>query len=101
MAIGGGTKRAARPSGNARIAARLRKKLLMRLEKVTDAIPDGAVTEVKAAAREDGATTLFKLRDLTAAYRDLAEDAEADGGADVEDLTVLAELLKEEQGMLP
>lgn len=83
-------------TGNARIAARLRKKLLMRLERVADAIPDGAVTEVKAPAQADGATTLFKLRDLTAAYRDLAEDSAADGGGDVEDLTPLAELLREE-----
>ena len=92
MAIGGTGAR-----GNARIAARLRKKLLMRLEKVADAIPDGAVTEGKAPAREDGATTLFKLRDLTAAYRDLAEEPEGEASAqgDVEDLTALAELLKE------
>ena len=82
-------------TGNARIAARLRKKLLMRLEKVADAIPDGAVTEVKAQAKDDGATTLFKLRDLTAAYRDLADDLPTDGGGDVEDWTPLEELLKE------
>ncbi|MBR1820444.1 MAG: hypothetical protein IJ769_02345 [Clostridia bacterium] len=64
----------------------------MRLEKVADAIPDGAVTEMKA--QDDGATTLFKLRDLTAAYRDLAEDMPGDGGGDTEDLTPLEELLK-------
>ena len=89
---GGGLK------GNARIAARLRKKLLMRLEKVADAIPDGAVTEMKGAAREDGSTTLFKLRDLTAAYKELAEAPEdgGEGQGDVEDLSVLAELLKGE-----
>lgn len=101
MAIGEAEKRhrAAAPRGNARIAARLRKKLLMRLEKVADAIPDGAVTEVKAPAQADGATTLFKLRDLTAAYRDLAEEPEgeaAGGEGDVEDLTVLAEMLRED-----
>lgn len=65
----------------------------MRLEKVADAIPDGAVTEVKA--QDDGATTLFKLRDLTAAYRDLAEDSEAFDGEDEEDLSPLEELLRE------
>ena len=97
MAIGEAEKRSrATLRGNARIAARLRKKLLTRLEKVTDAIPDGAVTEVKAPAQADGSTTLFKLRDLTAAYRDLAEGPEGDGslGEDVEDLTALAEMLR-------
>ncbi len=95
--MGDGARRGGTLTGNARIAARLRKKLLVRLEKVADAIPDGAVTEVKGAARKDGSTTLFKLRDLTAAYKDLAEAPE-DGGVqgDVEDLAVLAEMLKEE-----
>ena len=79
--------------GNADIALRLRKKLLMRLERVADAIPDGAVTELKA--QDDSATTrLFKLRDLTAAYKDLAGEIEAGESGDVEDLGVLAELLK-------
>lgn len=98
MDLGRDAGRAARLTGNARIAARLRKKLLVRLEKVADAIPDGAVTEVKGATREDGSTTLFKLRDLTAAYKDLAEAPEAGGavGGDVEDLSVLAEALKGE-----
>ena len=95
--IGGRDRRAgggAGLTGNARVAARLRKKLLMRLEKVADAIPDGAVTEMKAQDKDDGATTLFKLRDLTAAYRDLADDLPGDAGGDVEDLRPLAELLK-------
>ena len=77
---------------NGKIARRLRRKLLMRLEKVADAIPDGAVTELKA--QDDSATTLFKLRDLTAAYKDLAGDMPSDEGGDVEDLGPLAELLK-------
>ena len=98
MAMGEANRRVgAALTGNARIAARLRKKLLRRLEKVADAIPDGAVTEVKAPAQADGATKLFKLRDLTAAYRDLAEEPEGEGvGGDVEDLTALADWLREE-----
>ena len=62
---------------------------------MADAIPEGPVTEMKAQGKEDGATTLFKLRDLTAAYRDLADDLPGDAGGDVEDLSVLAEALKE------
>ena len=88
-----GERRRGMLTGNARIAARLRKKLLVRLEKVADAIPDGAVTEVKA--QDDGATTLFKLRDLTAAYRDLAGDMAGDGGGDTEDWSPLEEIFRE------
>lgn len=89
----GARERRAGLTGNARIAARLRKKLLVRLEKVADAIPDGAVTEMKA--QDDGATTLFKLRDLTAAYRDLADGMTGEDGGDTEDLSPLEELLRE------
>ena len=67
----------------------------MRLEKVADAIPDGAVTEMKAQDKDDGATTLFKLRDLTAAYRDLAGDMAGDGGGDTEDWSPLEEIFRE------
>lgn len=84
-----------REAGNAEIAARLHRKLLMRLEKVTDAIPDGAVTETKAQVDND--TRLFKLRDLTAAYKDLAGELPRKEERDVEDLGVLAELLGEDE----
>lgn len=80
-------------AGNAEIAARLRKKLLMRLERVADAIPDGALTETKA--QDEAEIRLFKLRDLTAAYKDLAGELQRDEATDIEDLEPLAELLRE------
>ena len=79
--------------GNSQIAARLRRKLLMRIERVADEIPDGAVTEIKS--QEDGKVLLFKLRDLTAAYKDMAGDILKGEDADVEDLSPLEELLGE------
>ena len=80
--------------GNSQIAARLRRKLLMRIERVADEIPDGAVTEIKS--QDDGKVLLFKLRDLTAAYKDMAGDILKGGDeADVEDLSPLEELLGE------
>ena len=97
--LGGGrtprraSARDAGEAGNAEIAARLRKKLLMRLERVADAIPDGALTETKG--QDESTVTLFKLRDLTAAYKDLAGDMQRDEAADIEDLEPLAELLRE------
>lgn len=79
--------------GNSQIAARLRRKLLMRIERVADEIPDGAVTEIKS--QDDGKVLLFKLRDLTAAYKDMAGDILKGEDADVEDLSPLEELLGE------
>ena len=79
--------------GNSQIAARLRRKLLMRIERVADEIPDGAVTEIKS--QDDGKVLLFKLRDLTAAYKDMAGDILKGDDADVEDLSPLEELLGE------
>ena len=79
--------------GNGQIAARLRRKLLMRIERVADEIPDGAVTEIKS--QDDGRVLLFKLRDLTAAYKDMAGDILKGDDADVADLSPLEELLGE------
>ena len=79
--------------GDGQIAARLRRKLLKRIERVADEIPDGAVTEIKS--QDDGRVLLFKLRDLTAAYKDMAGDILKGEDADVEDLGPLEELLGE------
>ena len=64
-------------AGDSDIALRLRRKLLKRLEKMADEIPDGAVTEYKT--QDDSAVKLFKLRDLTAAYKELACDLPLEG----------------------
>ena len=70
-----------------RAAARLYLKLLRRLERVTDAIPDGAVTEFKT--QDDEAAKLFKLRDLTAAYKDIAGDLPGGGEAQAEKRVII------------
>ena len=66
------------PAGDADIALRLRRKLLRRLERMADEIPDGAVTEYKT--QDDSAVKLFKLRDLTAAYKEIAGDLAPEAG---------------------
>ena len=48
-------------------------------------------TEVRS--RNGNNTAIFRLRDLTAAYKDLTEDMPKAQAADVEDLSPLAELL--------
>ncbi len=85
-------RRAVRVEDDAEIAARLRRKLLRRMERMVAAIPKGAVTETKA--QESGEARVFKLRDLTAAYKDLAGGLPGSGEEDVEDLTPLEELLR-------
>ncbi len=79
------------------LASRVRRKLMKRLEKMVDELPEGAVTETKS--QQDEETRFFKLRDLTAAYKDLAGGtAQAAGEAedDVEDLSPIAELAGED-----
>lgn len=56
---------------NAVIAAELKKKLLIRLSRIEARYPYDA-TEVRS--REGKNTVIFKIRDLTAAFRDLTDD---------------------------
>lgn len=59
---------------NATIAADLKKKLLLRLARIEEKYPMDA-TEVKTRIGNNQAT--FRIRDLTAAYKDLTEDMQA------------------------
>ena len=60
------------------IAMRIRRQLLRKLEQATDVIPCDA-TEMKT--QDEGNTVkLLKLRDLTAAYKDLVEDIPTEDG---------------------
>lgn len=76
---------------NAVIAERLKRKLLLRLERMEAKYPFDA-TEIKT--HEGKNTVIFKIRDLTAAYKDLTDDLQKAANADIEDLTPLRELLK-------
>lgn len=71
-------------SNNAEIAARIKAKLLRKLEREIDALPDMIGSETKNSVVEKStekgkatmkeATKAYKLRDLAAAYRDLTAD---------------------------
>lgn len=82
-------KTATAASENAAIAQRIKEKLLRKLEKEIDALPDFTGSETrnsvvektadKGAHRMKEATKVYKLRDLTAAYKDLTEDMNLNG----------------------
>jgi len=75
---------------NATLAADIKHRLLERLKRIEAKYPLDA-TEVRS--RNGNSTAIFRLRDLTAAYKDLTEDMPKAGAADVEDLSPLVELL--------
>lgn len=75
---------------NATLAADIKRRLLERLQRIEAKYPLDA-TEVRS--RNGNSTAIFRLRDLTAAYKDLTEDMPKAGAADIEDLSPLVELL--------
>lgn len=76
---------------NATLAADIKHKLLMRLKRIEEKYPMDA-TEVRS--RSGNSTAIFRIKDLTAAYKDLTEDIQAVANTDIEDLSPLVELLK-------
>ena len=86
-------------SNNAAIAQRIKEKLLKRLEKEIDALPEKIGSEStgskivyeKGKKGEDGKTKpntktissqTYKLKDLTAAYKDLTDDMNLNGSTE-------------------
>lgn len=78
---------------NATIAASIKRKGLLMLDRLFDDFARHTATEHRESA--DGVTDIKRLRDLTAAYKDLTEDMQAGGNA-TNDL--LQSLLDLEQG---
>jgi len=76
---------------NATIAADLKKSLLMRLKRIEEHYPMDA-TEVRTRAGNN--TAIYRIRDLTAAYKDLTEDLQTGTTATNELLQSLVELEK-------
>ena len=75
---------------NAAIAREIQRDLLERLRRISMKYPQDA-TEVRQ--QKDGKTMVYKLTDLTKAYRDLTEDIVATS-SDIEDLNPLVEMLQ-------
>lgn len=64
-------KTATAAADNAVIAQDIKKRLLLRLQRIEEKYPYDS-TEVRM--RKDGNTVIYRIRDLTAAYKDLTED---------------------------
>lgn len=99
-------KTADEAADNAVIAERIKTKLLRRLEREIDHLPESIGSEMfqnvqnleydgnRVKKRTDGGKT-YKLKDLTAAYKDLTADMQIAGDSDIEDLSPLVELLRD------
>lgn len=81
---------------NAVVLERIKGKLLARLETMVDEFPgrNAAELKVRTVDRKKATETKYSIRDIAAVYAAL-EEKTAKGGADIEDLSVLADLLKE------
>ena len=81
---------------NAVVLERIKGKLLARLETMVDEFPGRNAAELKVRTfdRKKATETKYSIRDIAAVYAAL-EEKTAKGGADIEDLSVLADLLKE------
>ena len=94
-------------SSNAEIAARIRSKLLRKLEREIDALPEsiGSETRNSVVVKSNGkgkstikeAAKAYKLRDLAAAYKDLTFDMISTETAGSELLQSLMELERRSQ----
>lgn len=84
-------KTAEAAADNATMAADLKKSLLLRLKRIEEHYPMDA-TEVRTRAGNN--TAIYRIRDLTAAYKDLTEDLQTGTTATNELLQSLVELEK-------
>ena len=82
-------KTAEAAADNAVIAADIKKRLLLRLKRIEEKYPFDA-TEIRT--HEGKSTVTFRIRDLTAAYKDLTEDIQAGSNATNELLQSLLDM---------
>ena len=73
----------------AAVAARVKKRLLLRLERTEAAFPTDAT---EAQLTKDGKRVIYRLRDLTAAYKDLTGNMDTGEGGGNELLQSLIDL---------
>ena len=78
---------------NATLAADIKRKGLLLLDRLFDEFETVNATEHRDYKGRN-LTDIKRLRDLTAAYKDLTDDMQTAAGIDVEDLSPLVELLR-------
>ena len=86
-------KKAEAVADNAVMLERIKTKLLQKLDGMIDAYPDKNVAELRK--KENGALLIYRMKDIAAVYAAL-EDKTIKANVDIEDLSPLAELLRDE-----
>lgn len=86
-------KTAEEVADNAVMLQRIKAKLLKKLDSMVDAYPDKNVAEMRK--KEGGALLIYRMKDIAAVYAAL-EDKTVKASVDVEDLSPLVELLRDE-----
>ena len=79
---------------NAVMLERIKTKLLLKLDGMVDAYPDANVAELRK--KEKGALLIYRMKDIAAIYAALEDKTAAGKSADIEDLSPLTELLRDE-----
>lgn len=78
---------------NATLCEQIKTKLLQKLDRMVDQFPEG-VQEMHH--RDKGVEVIYRMKDIAAVYASLSDKVPKGQSADIEDLSPLAELLKEE-----
>ena len=86
-------KKAEVVADNAVTLERIKTKLLAKLEGMIEAYPDINAAEIKR--KQNGAYLVYRMKDIAAVYAAL-EDKTVKASVDIEDLSPLAELLRDE-----
>ena len=87
-------KRAEIVADNAVMLEQIKTKLLQKLDAMVDAYPDANAQEIKR--KQSGALLTYRMRDIAAVYAALEDKTTRAGGVDLEDLSPLGELLRDE-----
>lgn len=86
-------KTAEEVADNAVMLQRIKAKLLKKLDGMIDAYPDRNVAEMRK--NENGTILIYRMKDIAAVYAAL-EDKTVKASVDIEDLTPLTELLRDD-----
>ena len=79
---------------NAVILERIKTKLLTKLDQMVDAYPEANAAEIRR--KSNGAILTYRMKDIAAVYAALEDKTAAGRNADIEDLSPLVELLRDE-----
>ena len=79
---------------NALLLEKVKTGLLQRLAKMVEEYPDTNVAEMRK--KQNGALLIYRMKDIAAIYAALEDKTAAGKNTDIEDLTALTELLRDE-----